>query len=51
MNKQKINFAIMRLKEFSLCAKYQNIKYSIDDGNIILGIVCEEVEDEQGNIC
>ena len=44
MNKQKINFTIMRLKEFSLCSKYQNIKYSIDDGNIILSIVCDEVD-------
>ena len=43
--KQKIDFAIIRLKEFSLCAKYQNIKYSIEDGNIILGIIYDEVEE------
>jgi len=43
MNKQRIDFAITRLKEFSLCAKEQNIKYSMEDGNKILGIVCEEV--------
>jgi len=45
MNKQKIDFAIKRLKEFSLCGEYQNIKYSIDDGNIILEIVFDEVEE------
>jgi len=45
MNKQKIDFAITRLKEFSLCVKEQNIKYSMEDGNDILGIVCEELEE------
>jgi len=33
-----------RLKEFSLDVKEQKLKPTIEDGNIILGIICEEVE-------
>ena len=42
MNKQKINFAIQKLKEFGLCNKHQKEIKSIDDGNIISHIFCGE---------
>lgn len=40
----KIDFAIKMLKELSLCSKHQNAIKSIEDGNVILGIICDEVE-------
>ena len=45
MNKQ--DFAIIRLKEISLCNKHQNAIKTIEDGNIILSIICDEVEKEE----
>ena len=47
MNKK--DFAIMRLKEISLCNKYQNMIKTIEDGNIILSIICDEVEKEEND--
>ena len=44
MVEQKIDLALKMLKELALCNKHQDVIKSIDDGNIILGIVCEELE-------
>ena len=46
MNKEKMNYTILRLKEMSLCNKYQNIITTINDINIILKIICNEVEEK-----
>ena len=40
---KKTDFAIMRLKEMVLCNKHQNVIISIEDGNIVLDIVCNEI--------
>lgn len=40
----KIDFAIKMLKELSLCNKHQNVIKSIEDGNVILDVVCDEIE-------
>ena len=45
----KIDYAIMRLKEFNLCSVKQKAINSIDDSNIILGIVCDEMDGEKKN--
>ena len=44
MGKEDANYIIQRLDEFMLCNKYQNEIKSIDDGMIILSIVCDEVD-------
>lgn len=44
MNIKKVNTAIQRLEELGLCIKSQELNPTIEDGNIILGIICDEVE-------
>jgi len=44
MNNEKTNLTIQRLEEFTLCGKCQKEIKSIEDGNIILSIICNEVE-------
>ena len=41
----KLDYSITRLKEFALCGKYQDGMTSIDDSNIILEIICDEIEE------
>jgi len=46
---KKIDYAIMRLKEFQLCINVQkDVKLSIDNSNIILDIICDEIEQSGG---
>ena len=40
----QLDFTIMRLDEFMLCNKHQDVITSMDDTLIILDIVCDEVE-------
>jgi len=43
-----IDYAIMRFKELQLCIDNQkDIEMTIDDSNILLGIVCNEMEKKQ----
>lgn len=42
---KRFDFDITRLKEFSKCVKEQDLGYSIDNGNMIIGIVYKEVEE------
>jgi len=45
---KKIDYAIMRLKEFQLCINNQkDVEITIDSSNIVLDIICDEVENEQ----
>ena len=41
---EKIDFAIRMLKELSLCNKHQDVIKSVEDGNVILDIVCDEIK-------
>jgi len=41
---EKIDFAIRTLKEMSLNTKHQKTGWNIESSNIILEIVCNEVE-------
>ena len=40
----KAFYTIKRLDEFMLCNKYQKEIKSIDDGMIILSVICDEVD-------
>lgn len=42
---KKFDFAIMRFKEFGLCVKEQDLGCSVEDGNMIIDIVCKELEE------
>ena len=42
----KMDLAIMRMKEMQLCEDNQYEVKSIEDSNIMLNIICNEVENE-----